>query len=115
MPSFHFLVENVREDAHLGIENLRYSRRDGASPRQRVRRPRPVGETVIIDGRELPFRPVAVTLGKTVNNGWGGFDAVGPGPCWLVWSTPWKCLAERSGLVRLNRPATSPSQCAAYC
>ncbi|MBK7264704.1 MAG: molybdopterin-dependent oxidoreductase [Rubrivivax sp.] len=36
-----------------------------------------VGQTIVIDGREMPFRPVAVTLGKTVNNGWGGFEC-----CW---------------------------------
>ena len=36
-----------------------------------------VGETVEIEGRTLPFRPVAVTLGKTVNNGWGAFEC-----CW---------------------------------
>ncbi|MBZ0218702.1 MAG: molybdopterin-dependent oxidoreductase, partial [Fimbriimonadaceae bacterium] len=28
-----------------------------------------VGETVVIEGREMPFRPVSVVLGKTVNNG----------------------------------------------
>ena len=36
-----------------------------------------VGETIEIDGKVLPFRPVAVVLGKTVNNGWGGFEC-----CW---------------------------------
>ncbi|HXD43362.1 MAG TPA: molybdopterin-dependent oxidoreductase [Ramlibacter sp.] len=36
-----------------------------------------VGQTVVIDGKNLPYRPVAVTLGKTVNNGWGGFEC-----CW---------------------------------
>ncbi len=36
-----------------------------------------VGETIQIDGRTLPYRPVAVTLGKTVNNGWGAFEC-----CW---------------------------------
>lgn len=36
-----------------------------------------VGQTVEIDGQTLPFRPVAVTLGKTVNNGWGGYEC-----CW---------------------------------
>ncbi len=36
-----------------------------------------VGETIEIDGHTLPYRPVAVTLGKTVNNGWGGFEC-----CW---------------------------------
>jgi phenylacetyl-CoA:acceptor oxidoreductase len=33
-----------------------------------------VGETIEIDGETLPFRPVAVTLGKTVNNGWGAYE-----------------------------------------
>jgi len=36
-----------------------------------------IGETIVIDGKTLPFRPVAVALGKTVNNGWGGFEC-----CW---------------------------------
>ncbi|MEJ8835012.1 molybdopterin-dependent oxidoreductase [Ramlibacter sp. AN1133] len=36
-----------------------------------------IGETIEIDGKTMPYRPVAVTLGKTVNNGWGGFEC-----CW---------------------------------
>ena len=37
-----------------------------------------VGQTVTIGGKMIPpFRPVAVTLGKTVNNGWGGYEC-----CW---------------------------------
>jgi phenylacetyl-CoA:acceptor oxidoreductase len=36
-----------------------------------------VGQTIQIDGQTLPYRPVAVSLGKTVNNGWGGFEC-----CW---------------------------------
>ncbi len=36
-----------------------------------------VGQTIEIDGETLPFRPVAVMLGKSVNNGWGGFHV-----CW---------------------------------
>ncbi|MDK9719636.1 MAG: molybdopterin-dependent oxidoreductase [Rhodospirillales bacterium] len=36
-----------------------------------------IGETVEIDGVTLPYRPVAVTLGKTVNNGWGAYEC-----CW---------------------------------
>jgi phenylacetyl-CoA:acceptor oxidoreductase len=36
-----------------------------------------VGESIEIDGVTLPYRPVAVTLGKTVNNGWGGYEC-----CW---------------------------------
>ena len=65
-----------------------------------------VGETTEIDGRVLPYRPVAVVLGKTVNNGWGGFDC-----CWG--RTLLSCLVgalEVPGgtlgtTVRLNRPA----------
>jgi len=67
-----------------------------------------VGETIKIDGRTLPLRPVAIMLGKTVNNGWGGFDC-----CWG--RTLIACLLgalEVPGgtlgtTVRLNRPATS--------
>ena len=36
-----------------------------------------VGQTIEIEGRTFPYRPVAVTLGKTVNNGWGGYEC-----CW---------------------------------
>ncbi len=35
-----------------------------------------VGEMVEIEGKRLPYRPVAVSLGKTVNNGWGGYECV---------------------------------------
>lgn len=35
-----------------------------------------IGETIEIDGQALPFRPVAVILGKTVNNGWGAYECV---------------------------------------
>ncbi len=67
-----------------------------------------IGETVEIEGRTLPYRPVAVTLGKTVTNGWGGYEC-----CWS--RTLLSCLVgglEVPGgtlgtTVRLNRPATS--------
>jgi phenylacetyl-CoA:acceptor oxidoreductase len=36
-----------------------------------------VGETIDIEGETLPLRPVAISLGKTVNNGWGGYEC-----CW---------------------------------
>ena len=36
-----------------------------------------IGQTIEIDGVALPYRPVSVTLGKTVNNGWGAFEC-----CW---------------------------------
>jgi phenylacetyl-CoA:acceptor oxidoreductase len=35
-----------------------------------------IGETIEIEGVRLPYRPVSVSLGKTVNNGWGGFECV---------------------------------------
>jgi phenylacetyl-CoA:acceptor oxidoreductase len=64
-----------------------------------------VGETIEVGGRTLPFRPVAITLGKTVNNGWGAFEC-----CWA--RTMLACLVgalEVPGgtlgtTVRLNRP-----------
>ncbi|ENO98028.1 molybdopterin-dependent oxidoreductase [Thauera phenylacetica] len=65
-----------------------------------------IGATIEIEGRSLPFRPVAVTLGKTVNNGWGGYDC-----CWA--RTLMACLVGALDVpggtigtaVRLNRPA----------
>jgi phenylacetyl-CoA:acceptor oxidoreductase len=65
-----------------------------------------VGETIEIDGEVLPLRPVAISLGKTVNNGWGGYEC-----CWA--RTLLACLVgalEVPGgtlgtTVRLNRPA----------
>jgi phenylacetyl-CoA:acceptor oxidoreductase len=64
-----------------------------------------VGEEIEISGRRLPFRPVAITLGKTVNNGWGGYEC-----CWA--RTVLACLVgalEVPGgtigtTVRLNKP-----------
>jgi len=65
-----------------------------------------VGETIEIEGVTLPYRPVAIALGKTVNNGWGGYEC-----CWARTLLP--CLVgalEVPGgtlgtTVRLNRPA----------
>ncbi len=35
-----------------------------------------IGETHEVEGRVLPFRPVTVVLGKSVNNGWGAYECV---------------------------------------
>ncbi|MFP6682074.1 MAG: molybdopterin-dependent oxidoreductase, partial [Gammaproteobacteria bacterium] len=35
-----------------------------------------IGETFEVEGRALPFRPVSVVLGKSVNNGWGAYECV---------------------------------------
>jgi phenylacetyl-CoA:acceptor oxidoreductase len=64
-----------------------------------------IGETIEIDGQTLPFRPVAVTLGKTVNNGWGAYEC-----CWArtMLATLVGALEVPGGTlgttVRLNRP-----------
>ena len=64
-----------------------------------------VGDTLDVDGVTLPFRPVAVTLGKTVNNGWGGYEC-----CWArtMLAALVGALEVPGGTigttVRLNRP-----------
>ena len=35
-----------------------------------------IGETIKVDGRVMPLRPVAIVLGKSVNNGWGAYECV---------------------------------------
>lgn len=65
-----------------------------------------VGATIEIEGVTLPHRPVGIMLGKGVNNGWGGYQA--------VWGrTLLACLfgalevpgATIGTKVRINRPA----------
>jgi phenylacetyl-CoA:acceptor oxidoreductase len=67
-----------------------------------------IGQTIDIEGRTLPFRPVAIMLGKGVCNGWGAYQC--------VWSQ--KVLAILLGAlevpggtlgtaVKLVRPAAS--------
>ena len=67
-----------------------------------------IGGTVEIEGQTLPLRPVAIALGKSVTNGWGGYEC-----CWA--RTLLACLVGALDVpggtlgttVRLNRPATS--------
>jgi phenylacetyl-CoA:acceptor oxidoreductase len=65
-----------------------------------------VGATIEIDGVGYPHRPVAVLLGKTVTNGWGGYEC-----CWArtVLAALVGALEVPGGIlgttVRLNRPA----------
>ena len=67
-----------------------------------------VGETIEIEGKTMPYRPVAVSLGKTVNNGWGGFEC-----CWArtLLATLVGALEVPGGTlgttVRLKRPMSS--------
>ena len=67
-----------------------------------------VGQTIEIEGVTLPLRPVAVMLGKGVNNGWGGYHC-----CWArtllavlvgALEVPGGTLGTT---VKLVRPATS--------
>jgi len=64
-----------------------------------------IGATIEIDGKTLAFRPVAVTLGKSVNNGWGAFEC-----CWArtVLAALVGALENTGGTlgttVRINRP-----------
>lgn len=64
-----------------------------------------IGQTIEIDGKVMPYRPVAITLGKTVNNGWGAYEC-----CWArtVIATLVGALEVPGGTlgtsVRLNRP-----------
>ncbi|HLE43077.1 MAG TPA: molybdopterin-dependent oxidoreductase, partial [Methylomirabilota bacterium] len=65
-----------------------------------------VGATIEIEGQVYPHRPVAVLLGKTVTNGWGGYEC-----CWArtVLAALVGALEVPGGIlgttVRLNRPA----------
>jgi phenylacetyl-CoA:acceptor oxidoreductase len=65
-----------------------------------------VGATIAIEGVKYPHRPVAVLLGKTVTNGWGGYEC-----CWArtMLAALVGALEVPGGIlgttVRLNRPA----------
>jgi phenylacetyl-CoA:acceptor oxidoreductase len=67
-----------------------------------------VGATIEVEGERLPHRPVAILLGKTVTNGWGGYEC-----CWArtVLAALVGALEVPGGIlgttVRLNRPATN--------
>ncbi|MBT4519612.1 MAG: molybdopterin oxidoreductase, partial [Halieaceae bacterium] len=64
-----------------------------------------IGETIEVDGETLPFRPVAIVMGKTVNNGWGAYQC-----CWArtVLATLVGGLEVPGGTLgtttRLNKP-----------
>ena len=51
-------VENIRRIANEFLQHAR------------------VGDTIEIDGQTLPFRPASISLGKSVNNGWGAYECV---------------------------------------
>jgi phenylacetyl-CoA:acceptor oxidoreductase len=64
-----------------------------------------VGETIEIDGKRLPLRPVSVSLGKTVNNGWGGYECVWARTMLAALAGALEVPGGTLGTtVRLNRP-----------
>ena len=64
-----------------------------------------IGETIEIDGEVLPYRPVSVVLGKTVNNGWGAYHCVWARTVLAVLVGALEVPGGTIGTtVRLNRP-----------
>jgi phenylacetyl-CoA:acceptor oxidoreductase len=65
-----------------------------------------VGATIEIEGQTLPLRPAGIILGKGVNNGWGGYQAVWArtmiGCLFGALEVPGSTIGTK---VRLNRPA----------
>jgi phenylacetyl-CoA:acceptor oxidoreductase len=106
-PAFAHLIEHVRTYtpewaeaiADVGAATIR---RVAAEYLAHAR----VGATIEVDGLVLPHRPVAVLLGKTVTNGWGGYEC-----CWArtMLAALVGALEVPGGIVgttvRLNRPA----------
>ena len=76
-PSFHLLIEHVKDftpEWAAGICDV-----PAATIRKQANAfvtEAMVGATINIDGVELPYRPTCVTLGKTQNNGRGGYQCV---------------------------------------
>jgi phenylacetyl-CoA:acceptor oxidoreductase len=64
-----------------------------------------IGSTMEIDGENMPYRPIAIILGKTVNNGWGSYQV-----CWArtVIQILFGALEVPGSIigtcVRINRP-----------
>jgi phenylacetyl-CoA:acceptor oxidoreductase len=106
-PAFQLLLEHVRpytpewaaKIADVSAETIRRIAAEYLDHAQ-------VGATIEIDGITHPHRPVAVVLGKTVTNGWGGYEC-----CWArtMLAALVGALEVPGGIlgttVRLNRPA----------
>lgn len=75
--SFQKLLEHVRDYTPEWAEKI--SGAPAATIRQVAREfleNANVGATIEIEGKTYPYRPVAILLGKTVTNGWGGYEAL---------------------------------------
>ncbi len=106
-PAFQLLLD------HMASYSPDWAEGECDIPAERIRRVADeflaharVGETIEIDGETLPLRPVSILLGKSVNNGWGGYQA-----CWarVVLATLVGALEVPGGTVgpavlKLNEP-----------
>lgn len=105
-PAFQTLIEHLRDYTPEWAESV------SDVPAATIRRVADeflahanVGDTIEIEGRIFPYRPVAILLGKTVTNGWGGYECL-----WArtVLTTLVGSLEVPGGTigttVRLNRP-----------
>jgi phenylacetyl-CoA:acceptor oxidoreductase len=107
--AYTMLSSTSKSTRRSGRGHLRRTGGDHPPHRQRIPRERQHRRHHRDRRRTLPLRPVAVTLGKSVNNGWGAFEC-----CWA--RTVLACLVgalENAGrhlgtTVRLNRPARRP-------
>lgn len=108
VPSFQKLRDHVRPYTPQWAESV------SGAPAATIRRVAreflehaSVGATIEVEGEVMPYRPVAIVLGKTVTNGWGGYEC-----CWArtVLASLVGALEVPGGTigttVRLNRPGT---------
>jgi len=76
-PSFQLLIEHVKDFSpewaskicDIPAETIRRLTREFIENAM-------VGAMIKVDGVEMPYRPVAIMLGKTQNNGWGALQCV---------------------------------------
>ncbi|MEW6069361.1 MAG: molybdopterin-dependent oxidoreductase [Candidatus Thermoplasmatota archaeon] len=77
-PSFQLLIEAVKEYTPESVEKIcDIPAGTITEVTEEFLRNANLGASIEIDGEKLPYRPVAIELGKTVNNGPGGYEA-----CW---------------------------------
>ncbi len=76
-PAFQKMIEHVRDYTPEWAEEI--SGVSAATIRRVVAEfleHANIGGTIKIEGKTYPYRPVAILLGKTVTNGWGGYECL---------------------------------------
>ncbi|MDZ4245512.1 MAG: molybdopterin dinucleotide binding domain-containing protein, partial [Dehalococcoidia bacterium] len=76
-PAFQLLKEHVKEYIPSWASNItgiseETIRRIAKEFTENAR----IGSEIVIEGARMPYRPVAIVMGKSVNNGVGGYEAV---------------------------------------